>query len=85
MRTTVAIDDSLLSLARKQARTRGLTLGQYLEAMIREDLARPRMNGVGPPIPVYDGETGPLPGVFITSNADLQEFQDRGLPIEKLR
>lgn len=85
MRTTVSINDSLLGKAKQRARERGLTLGQYLEDAIRNDLARPKQNGPRPTVPVFSGTGGLNPRIDPTSNASMQEFLDEGLPFEKLR
>ncbi len=85
MRTTVSIDDELLASAKARARARGVTLGTLLEDALRHELslnAKPRKRV---PVPVFDGKTGPRPGVNLNSNRELQEFLDEGLPFEKLR
>lgn len=85
MRTTISIDDSLLEIAKSRAKKLGLTLGEYIETTIRGDIARRSDDGQGPPIPVFDGKTGFVPGVIWTSNAEMQKFLDKDLPIEQLR
>jgi len=85
MRTTVAIEDALLKLAKRRARDRGVTLGQYLEEAIRRDLARVEDDRPRPTVPVFKGGTGVRPGVDLESNRALYEFLDEGLPFEKLR
>lgn len=84
MRTTVAIDDNLLAAAKQRARQRGLTLGQLVEDALRLEAARAELPP-GPPVPVLPGEGGTLPGVDVTSNRDMHELLDEGLPFEKLR
>ncbi|MCO5315975.1 MAG: hypothetical protein M9938_07425 [Solirubrobacterales bacterium] len=85
MRTTVNIDEHLLARAKQKAREQGKTLGQYAEDLFRRDV-----NGAGekeeaPEIPLYDGEGGVAPEAIFTSNRDLYEFLDRGVPLEKIR
>ena len=41
MRTTVALDDDVLQLARRYARLRGLSLGKALSDLVRRGLATP--------------------------------------------
>lgn len=85
MRTTLAIDDSLLGLAKRRARARGLTLGQYVEEALRQALARGPVTGPRPEVPVFSGGTGLRPGVDATSNRSLLESMDDGTPLEELR
>lgn len=85
MRTTVSINDSLLDKAKRRARERGLTLGQYLEDAIRNDLARPKQDRPVPPFPIMGGQGGMNPRIDPTSNASMQDFLDEGVPFEKLR
>lgn len=85
MRTTVTIDDELLTLAKQRASERGETLGSLVEEALRRELAaatadRPRLTP-----PVFQGDTGPRPGVDLTSNAALVELLDADVPLEKLR
>lgn len=85
MRTTVTIDDELLALAKRRASERGETLGSFVEEALRRELAavtaeRPRVT-----LPVFQGDTGPRPGIDLTSNAAILEAMDEGLPLEKLR
>jgi len=85
MRTTVSIADELLDSAKARAKERGVTLGTLVEDALRRELslnAEPRERV---PVPVFDGKTGPWPGVNLNSNRELQEFLDEGLPFEKLR
>lgn len=84
MRTTVAIADELLASAKAEARQRGLTLGQYVEQALRNQLAN-RTQGTPPPIPVRRGGTGLRPGVDASSYRTLLAAIEEGLPVEDLR
>lgn len=85
MRTTVNIDEHLLTRAKRRAREQGKTLGKYTEDLFRRDV-----NGAGekpeaPAIPAYGGEDTVAPETYFTSNRDLYEFLDRDVPPEKIR
>lgn len=41
MRTTLAIDDDVLALARHEARSRGESVGAVISGLVRKGLARP--------------------------------------------
>lgn len=84
MRTTVAIADELLASAKSEARRRGLTLGQYVEAALRSQLAG-RTEGTPPVVPVLRGGSGLRPGVDASSYRTLLEAMEDGLPVEELR
>lgn len=75
MRTTVNVDDRLLELVKERAREQGVTLGEFLEQSLRYYLAKPEP-AIGPPIPVFRGGGGFLPGVDPSSNASLFEAAD---------
>lgn len=83
MRTTLSIDDHLLTAAKERARLRGQTLGQLVEDAIRRELGavaeRER-----PPVPVLTG-TGPRAGLDLTSNRGLLEALDEGRTLHELR
>jgi hypothetical protein len=77
MRTTVRLDDQLLTEAKEQAARTGRTLTALLEDALRALLAlenRPK-----PPrsrrLPTY-GEGGLQPGVDLDNSADLQDLMD---------
>ena len=57
MRTTLAIDDRLLALAKQRARERHLTLGEYVEQAIQVELLRPLPPAMAdrPALPTFDG------------------------------
>lgn len=85
MRTTVAIDDNLLSEAKRRARERGLTLGQLVEDALRLEAARAEERRPVLPIPVFEGGQGLRPGIDPTSNRSMLEALDEGVPLDKLR
>ena len=85
MRTTISIDDELLAAARKQARSHGQTLGQFIESSLRHRLAAVDHRGPRPVVPIYRGGTGPRPGLDLTSNRALLEALDDGLELDARR
>ncbi|MBD5784838.1 antitoxin [Cellulosimicrobium terreum] len=85
MRTTVTIDDELLALAKQRASERGETLGSFVEEALRRELASATVERPRVTLPVFQGDTGPRPGVDLTSNAALVDAMDEGIPLEKLR
>lgn len=86
MRTTVAVDDHVLAAAKRDARRRGLTLGQLVEDALRHELASGKRSGDPPPeIPVFNGGTGVRPGVDLASNRALRELLDEGRTLDQLR
>jgi len=85
MRTTLTIADELLKTAKLRARERGVSLGGLVESALQRELAAADEPLERIPIPVFDGGTGPMPGVNLNSNRELHELLDEGLPFEKLR
>ena len=85
MRTTISIDDELLVAARGRARSRGQTLGQFVEALLRRQLAAGTDRDDRPPVPVFRGGSGPRPGLDLTSNRALHEALDEDVPVDRLR
>ena len=84
MRTTLAIDDRLLAAAKRRARQRGLTLGQFVEEALRAELvAAPAATRLA--IPVFTGGSGVRPGIDMTSNRALTEALDEGQSLEQVR
>jgi hypothetical protein len=75
VRTTVTIDDKLFELVMDRAREEGRTLGEYVEAALRQRVAQPRSIG-DPPIPVFRGDKGFAPGIDPSSNASLLDAAD---------
>ncbi|MDR1442389.1 MAG: hypothetical protein LBJ02_08405 [Bifidobacteriaceae bacterium] len=70
MRTTLSIDDSLPGSAKSRASERHLSLGRYVEEVIRRDLATaaPALKHVSLPA---SGSGGFRPGINPGSNASL--------------
>jgi hypothetical protein len=88
MRTTLDLDDHLLTEAKKLAAERGTTLTAMMEDALRIVVRRtsepkPRKRRKLPTFGV-PGE-GFMPGVDISDNAALRDLMDEGLPLEKLR
>jgi len=77
MRTTIAVDDHLLTAAKRRARERSQTLGQVIEGALRRELAE-QTPAEPVAVPVFRGGGGPLPGVDLRSNRALREVLDRG-------
>lgn len=76
MRTTLSIDDRLLERAKKQARRRGQTLGQYVESAVRRDLVAPEPASSTPELPVFIRGTGMRPGINPSSNRAIYDALD---------
>ncbi|MGH3632529.1 ribbon-helix-helix protein, CopG family [Mycobacterium sp.] len=81
MRTTVSIADELLAAAKRRARERGQSLGSVIEDALRRELATRPDADARPTVPVFDGGTGPQPGVDLTSNRPLYEVLDEGMDL----
>jgi hypothetical protein len=77
MRTTLNLDDHLLSEAKLLARRSGTTLTALVEDALRERLAR--RVAASPAVPVRlptVGGNGLLPGVDLDDSAGLRELMD---------
>lgn len=85
MRTTVNISDELLLAAKRRAHSAGRPLGWVIDAALRRELATGRRAGERPPVPVFQGGSGPRPGVDLTSNQALAEALDGDLPVDERR
>lgn len=85
MRTTISVDGSVLSSAKRRARQLGLTLGQLIERALRRELERPDKPKGRPDIPVFRDGTGLRPGIDATSTRALLEALDSDQPIDRLR
>lgn len=84
MRTTVSVDDNLLTAAKRRAHERRQTLGQVIEDALRRELAAPT-HWEGLPLPVFHGEGGARAGVDVTTNRGLREALDEGQALDELR
>jgi hypothetical protein len=85
MRTTISISDELLAAAKRRARERGQTLGQFVDRALQHELSEARDRPEAPPVPVFRGGTGPRPGLDLTSNRALHEALDDGVELDDLR
>jgi hypothetical protein len=85
MRTTITIADELLTTAKLRASERGLTLGGLVEIALQRELSVTREQAHRPPVPVFRGGTGLMPGVDLTSNRALYELLDEGVDVDQLR
>lgn len=85
MRTTVSISDELLVAAKRRAQERGVSLGQVIDIALRRELAIEVDLDHRPAVPVFDGGSGPRPGVDLTSNRALHEVLDEGLELDARR
>jgi hypothetical protein len=81
VRTTIRINDGLLAAAKKAARTRGYTLGRLVEEALRRELAHAATERV-PEVPIFDGGSGPRPGIDLRSNRALMEILE---PAQRVR
>ena len=81
MRTTVSISDELLAAAKRRARERGQSLGTVIEGALRRELANVDDRGPRPTVPVFEGGSGPRPGLDLTSNRALHEILDDSLEL----
>lgn len=85
MRTTIALDDELLTAAKRRARERGESLGQVIEAALRRELATGDEAGAPLAVPVFTGGSGPRPGIDLTSNRTLHEALDEDRLLDRRR
>ncbi|UFS58848.1 hypothetical protein [Subtercola endophyticus] len=81
MRTTVSIDDALLDSAKKGARERGVTLGQYVESALRNEIAAPRTSAARFDPPTFARGTGMRNDIDPSSNRDLFDALDASADI----
>ncbi|HEX7900906.1 MAG TPA: type II toxin-antitoxin system VapB family antitoxin [Planctomycetota bacterium] len=78
MRTTLRLDDGLLKEAKRLALETGKTLGEVIEELLREALARRRQAGplLRPaPLPLFRGG-GLQPGVDLDDSAGLLDLME---------
>lgn len=87
MRTTIRLDEHLLTEAKQLAARRGTTFTALVEDALREQLAR----GVSAPaserldLPVFSGGSGFQPGVDLDDSAALLELMEEGVPLHRRR
>lgn len=84
MRTTIRIDDELYREVRVRAMAAGRTVGSVIEDALRRALAEDQVLEPPQPLPTFHG-TGVMPGVDLTSNADLRDVMDAGSAVDALR
>ena len=85
MRTTVSISDQVLVAAKRRARERGQTLGQFVDAALQRELNENPAPGESPEVPVFRGGTGPRPGIDLRSNRALLEALDEDVDLNDRR
>jgi len=83
MRTTISVSDELLLAAKRRARERGQTLGQFVDSALQRELNEAERPRKAPPVPIYRGGTGPRPGIDLSSNRALAEILDEGVDLDK--
>ncbi|MFO8073525.1 MAG: antitoxin [Polyangia bacterium] len=76
MRTTLTIDDELLSRAKRAARERRVTLGRLVEDALRASLTVRRGSEVPPFEPVTFGGDGARPGIDLDKTSQLLAAED---------
>lgn len=79
MRTTIRVDDELLSEAKQVAVETDRTLTGLIEDALRQHLAQQEALRERPPVQLktVDGN-GPLPGVDLDDSASLLDLMERG-------
>jgi hypothetical protein len=85
VRTTVSISDELLTAAKRRARERGQTLGQFVDAALQRELNESPAPGQAPAVPVFRGGTGPRTGIDLRSNQALLEALDEDVDLNDRR
>lgn len=83
MRTTVDIDEYVLRQAKDDARDAGITLGRYIERALQRERSTPRADDAVAPLPTFGGEL--LIPIHEMTNAEIQEFLDEDVPLDKRR
>lgn len=78
MRTTVRLDDALLTEAKRLAVDSGRTLTQVIEDSLRMALAQRAAKKQAKPIKLHTSKSGNglQPGVDLSSNAAVQDLMD---------
>lgn len=76
MRTTIRLDNELLTAAKRRAVDTGRTLTAVIEDALRRVLAEhPTPRTAQPPPPTY-GDGGTLPGIDLNDSASLLDAMD---------
>ena len=77
MRTTIRMDDDLLTAVKAEAAARGETLTAFIEEAVRRQLAARRAiaDSPAPELPVFAGD-GLLPGVDLDDSAALLNLME---------
>ena len=83
MRTTINIDDHVLATARTEARSLGLTLGEYVERALRHEDAAATHPASDPELPVFRARFKVPIGEM--TNREIYELLDEGVPLDKRR
>ena len=85
MRTTINLPDELYGEVRRRAADEGRTVTSFLEQALRDALNRHEA-GEKPPFVVrpFRGD-GVMPGVDLTNNAALLEFEEEGMDVDSRR
>jgi hypothetical protein len=80
MRTTIAVDDSILDAAKRRALEAHVSLASFIEEALRDKLAAGETAEREPeyrPLRTFKGK-GPLPGIDILDSRALYEAMDEG-------
>ncbi len=88
MRTTIRLDDELLTEAKQQAARTNRTLTALIEDALRETLSRAKSTERGGRVdlPTFRGDPpGVMPGVDLDDSAALLELLEGDLPLQKRR
>ncbi len=73
MRTTLALDDRILAETKARAHEAGVTLGAYVEEVLRRDLARARERRTPVRLTVSSATSGGRSGIDLSSNHGLYD------------
>ena len=85
MRTTLSISDELLTAAKRRARERGQTLGEFVDRALQRELNEARSPREAAVVPVFRGGTGPRLGIDLSSNRAMIEALDEGVELAHRR
>jgi len=79
MRTTIELDDAILTAAKQRAAEEGRTLRSFVEEALRARLAQLPETVASAPLPVFTPRRpGIRPGVDPTDNEALRDVMDDG-------